>query len=136
MGVLGAFVFAAQMVSFAIPGTGSSGHLGGGLLLAILIGPSAAFPVMVSVPAVQALFFGDGGLLALGCNILNLGFFTSFVAFPSCTARWQGRARLAGALPPRRSRPAWSGFNWARSASSSRRCSPAGRSSRRPRSSC
>ncbi len=82
MGVLGAFVFAAQMVNFTIPGTGSSGHLGGGLLLAILLGPPAAFLVMVSVLTVQALFFADGGLLALGCNIFNLGFFPSFVAFP------------------------------------------------------
>ena len=49
MGVLGAFVFAAQMINFAIPGTGSSGHLAGGLLLAILVGPHAAVLVMASV---------------------------------------------------------------------------------------
>ncbi len=79
MGVLGAFVFAAQMVTFAVPGTGSSGHLAGGLLLAILLGPSAAFLVMASVLTVQALFFADGGLLALGCNVFNLGFWPSFV---------------------------------------------------------
>lgn len=82
MGVLGAFVFAAQMVNFTIPGTGSSGHLGGGLLLAILLGPEAAFLVIASVLSVQALFFADGGLLALGCNIFNLGFFPAFVAYP------------------------------------------------------
>ena len=82
MGVAGAFVFAAQMLNFAIPGTGSSGHLGGALLLAILLGPEAAFLVMASVLAVQALFFADGGLLALGCNIFNLGFFPAFVAYP------------------------------------------------------
>ena len=82
MGVLGAFVFAAQMVNFAIPGTGSSGHLGGGLLLAILLGPWAAFLVMASVLTVQALFFADGGLLALGANLFNLGFFPCFVAYP------------------------------------------------------
>jgi cobalt/nickel transport system permease protein len=82
MGVLGAFLFAAQMINFAIPGTGSSGHLGGGLLLAILLGPHAAFLVMASVLVVQALFFADGGLLALGCNIFNLGFFPAFVAYP------------------------------------------------------
>jgi cobalt/nickel transport system permease protein len=81
MGVLGAFLFAAQMINFAIPGTGSSGHLGGGLLLAILLGPHAAFLVMASVLAVQALFFADGGLLALGCNVFNLGFFPAFVAY-------------------------------------------------------
>ncbi len=82
MGVLGAFLFAAQMINFSIPGTGSSGHLGGGLLLAILVGPHAAFLVMASVLIVQALFFADGGLLALGCNIFNLGFFAAFVAYP------------------------------------------------------
>lgn len=82
MGVLGAFVFAAQMVNFAIPGTGSSGHIGGGLLLAILLGPYAAFTVLASVLTVQALLFADGGLLALGANIFNLGFFPCFVAYP------------------------------------------------------
>ena len=82
MGVLGAFIFAAQMINFTIPGTGSSGHLGGGLLLAILIGPHAAFLTLSSVLTIQALFFADGGLLALGCNIFNLGFFPCFIAFP------------------------------------------------------
>lgn len=80
MGVLGAFIFASQMINFTIPGTGSSGHLGGGLILAILLGPYAAFLVMASVLGVQALFFADGGLLALGANIFNLGFFPCFVA--------------------------------------------------------
>jgi len=82
MGVLGAFVFAAQMINFSIPGTGSSGHLGGGLLLAILLGPQAAFLTIAAVLTVQALFFADGGLLALGCNIFNLGFFPCFIAYP------------------------------------------------------
>src|SRR5512138_2943361 len=82
MGVLGAFLFAAQMINFSIPGTGSSGHLGGGLLLAVLLGPHAAFLVMASVVAVQALLFGDGGLLALGCNAVNLGLLPAFVALP------------------------------------------------------
>lgn len=82
MGVLGAFVFAAQMINFTIPGTGSSGHLGGGLLLAALLGPHAAFLVLASVLTVQAFFFADGGLLALGCNIFNLGFFPAFAAYP------------------------------------------------------
>lgn len=80
MGVLGAFVFAAQMINFAIPATGSSGHLGGGLLLAILLGPHAAFIVIASVLTVQALFFADGGLLALGANMFNLGVLPCFVA--------------------------------------------------------
>ncbi|MCX5874944.1 MAG: energy-coupling factor ABC transporter permease [Deltaproteobacteria bacterium] len=82
MGVLGAFLFAAQMINFTIPGTGSSGHLGGGLLLAVLLGPAAAFITIASVLVVQALFFADGGLLALGCNIFNLGFFPAFLAYP------------------------------------------------------
>jgi cobalt/nickel transport system permease protein len=82
MGVLGAFIFASQMINFSIPATGSSGHLGGGMILAILLGPYAAFLVMASVLVVQALFFADGGLLALGCNIFNLGFFPCFVAYP------------------------------------------------------
>jgi ABC-type Co2+ transport system, permease component len=82
MGVLGAFIFAAQMINFSIPGTGSSGHLGGGMILAVLLGPYAAFLVMASVLIVQALFFADGGLLALGCNIFNLGFFPCFIAYP------------------------------------------------------
>lgn len=82
MGVLGAFIFAVQMINFSIPATGSSGHLGGGMILSILLGPWAAFLVMASVLVVQALFFADGGLLALGCNIFNLGFFSCFIAFP------------------------------------------------------
>ncbi len=82
MGVLGAFIFTAQMINFSIPATGSSGHLGGGLILTALLGPYAAFLVMASVLTVQALFFADGGLLALGCNIFNLGFFPAFVAYP------------------------------------------------------
>ncbi|QUI22273.1 PDGLE domain-containing protein [Vallitalea pronyensis] len=82
MGVMGAFLFAAQMINFAIPGTGSSGHIGGGILLAIILGPSAGFLTLASVLLIQALFFADGGLLAFGCNLINLGFFTCFVAYP------------------------------------------------------
>jgi cobalt/nickel transport system permease protein len=92
MGVLGAFVFAAQMVNFAIPGTGSSGHLAGGTLLALLLGPSAAFVVLASVLTVQALFFADGGLLALGCNLFNMGFWPAFVGLAL-------HRRVARALP-------------------------------------
>jgi len=101
MGVLGAFIFAAQMINFTIPGTGSSGHLGGGLLLAILLGPQAAFLTIASVLVVQAIFFADGGLLALGCNIFNLGFFPAFIAYPfiykKIAGAQLGRLRLAGA---------------------------------------
>ncbi|TLM65480.1 MAG: cobalamin biosynthesis protein CbiM [Deltaproteobacteria bacterium] len=98
MGVLGAFVFAAQMINFTIPATGSSGHLGGGLLLAILLGPHAAFLTIASVLFIQALFFADGGLLALGCNIFNLGVFPAFLAYPlvyrPLAGRHPGQARL------------------------------------------
>lgn len=82
MGVLGAFVFAAQMINFTIPGTGSSGHIGGGVLLAILLGPHAAFLTIASILTVQSLFFADGGLLALGCNIFNMGFIPCYLAYP------------------------------------------------------
>lgn len=98
MGVMGAFLFAAQMINFSIPATGSSGHLGGGLLLTILLGPCAAFLTIASVLVVQALFFADGGLLALGCNIFNMGFFPAFVVFPLVYKKFIGtnpsRARL------------------------------------------
>jgi cobalt/nickel transport system permease protein len=82
MGVLGAFIFAGQMINFTIPMTGSSGHIGGGMLLAILLGPYAAFLVIASVLVVQALFFADGGLLALGANIWNLGIYPCFIGYP------------------------------------------------------
>jgi cobalt/nickel transport system permease protein len=96
MGVLAAFIFAAQMINFTIPATGSSGHLGGGLLLAILLGPHAAFLAIASVLFIQALFFADGGLLALGCNIFNLGVFPAFVAYPMVYRKLAGRAPTQG----------------------------------------
>ncbi len=79
MGVMGAFVFAAQMINFTIPGTGSSGHLCGGMLLSALLGPSAGFLTMIGVLLIQCLLFADGGLLALGCNIWNMAFYGCFV---------------------------------------------------------
>ncbi len=82
MGVMGAFIFAAQMINFTIPGTGSSGHIGGGILLAALLGPYQALLTITSVLLIQALFFADGGLLALGCNVFNLGIIPCFVAYP------------------------------------------------------
>lgn len=77
-GGFGAFVFAAQMINFTIPATGSSGHIGGGMLLAALLGPYAGFLAMASILLIQALFFGDGGLLAYGCNVFNMGFLYLF----------------------------------------------------------
>jgi cobalt/nickel transport system permease protein len=101
MGVLGAFLFAAQMINFTIPATGSSGHLGGGLLLSILLGPYAAFLTISSVLMVQALFFADGGLLALGCNIFNMGFIPAFLVYPlvykKIAGPAPGRTRLVAA---------------------------------------
>ncbi len=91
MGVMGAFIFAAQMINFSIPGTGSSGHLVGGLMLAILLGPYAAFLVIASVLTIQSFFFADGGLLALGCNIFNMGFLSVFVAYPLYRVMVKGR---------------------------------------------
>ncbi len=82
MGVLGAFVFAAQLINFTIPGTGSSGHLIGGILLATLLGPWAAAVTLTAVLLLQCLLFADGGLLALGCNIFNMALLSTLVAYP------------------------------------------------------
>lgn len=79
MGVMGAFVFAAQMINFTIPGTGSSGHLCGGLLLSAVLGPYAGFLAMIGVLLIQCLLFADGGLLALGCNVWNMAFYDCFI---------------------------------------------------------
>lgn len=79
MGVMGAFVFAAQMINFTIPGTGSSGHLCGGMLLTAMLGPWAGFLTMIGILLIQCLIFADGGLLALGCNIWNMAFYSCFI---------------------------------------------------------
>src|SRR6202142_2234308 len=71
LGVMGAFVFAAQMINFPV-GVGTTGHLVGGALLAITLGPAAAGVVMAAIIAIQALVFQDGGILALGANITNM----------------------------------------------------------------
>lgn len=81
MGVMGAFVFAAQMINFSIPGTGSSGHVVGGVLLAAVLGPWAAFITLTSVLVIQCLVFADGGLLALGCNIINMATTSTLLAY-------------------------------------------------------
>ena len=69
--VMGAFIFAAQMINFPV-GLGASGHLLGGALLATLLGPTSAILVMTSVIVLQALLFQDGGVLALGANVFNM----------------------------------------------------------------
>lgn len=79
MGVMGAFVFATQMINFTIPGTGSSGHLCGGMLLSSILGPFAGFLTMIGVLLIQCLLFADGGILALGANVWNMAFYGCFI---------------------------------------------------------
>lgn len=82
MGILGAFVFAGQMVNFQLPGMpGTSGHMVGAVLLAIVLGPHLAAIVMSSVVIVQCLIFQDGGLLALGCNIINMALVPCYLGY-------------------------------------------------------
>jgi cobalt/nickel transport system permease protein len=80
MGIMAAFIFAGQMINFAIPG-GTSGHLLGGTLAAITLGPWAGMLVMACVIGVQALLFQDGGLLVLGANVLNMGLVTALIGY-------------------------------------------------------
>lgn len=82
MGILGAFVFAAQMVNFQLPAMpGTSGHMVGAVLLAIILGPHAGAIVISSVVIIQCLIFQDGGLLALGCNIINMALVPSYLGY-------------------------------------------------------
>jgi len=80
IGVMAAFIFAAQMMNFPVAG-GTSGHLLGATLAAILLGPWAAIIVMATVVGVQALIFQDGGLAALGANVFNMGVVAVFVGY-------------------------------------------------------
>jgi len=80
MGVMAAFIFAAQMMNFPVAG-GTSGHLLGGALAAILLGPWAAIIIMTAVVGVQALVFQDGGLAALGANVFNMGVVTALLGY-------------------------------------------------------
>ena len=80
MGVLAAFIFAAQMLNFPVAG-GTSGHLIGAALAAILLGPWASVLIMSCVLIAQCLIFQDGGLLALGANIFNMGIVASFSGY-------------------------------------------------------
>ena len=80
MGMMAAFIFAAQMINFPIAG-GTSGHLLGGALAAITLGPWAGMLVMTAVIGVQGLLLQDGGLLVMGANILNMGLLTSSVGY-------------------------------------------------------
>ncbi len=80
MGIMAAFIFAAQMINFPVAG-GTSGHLLGGVLAAVTLGPWAGILVMTAVIAVQALLFQDGGLLVMGANILNMGLITALIGY-------------------------------------------------------
>ena len=82
MGVMAALIFAGQMINFTIPVTGSSGHIGGGILLAAMLGEGPGVLAIAAVLLIQAFFFADGGLLALGCNIFNMGFWPCLVVYP------------------------------------------------------
>jgi cobalt/nickel transport system permease protein len=102
MGVLAAFIFAGQMINFPVAG-GTSGHLLGGTLAAVLIGPWAAILAMTAVVGVQALIFQDGGLAALGVNIFNMGIVTSLLGYTiymlvSALGRSKPAFRMAGAF--------------------------------------
>jgi len=80
MGIMAAFIFAAQMLNFPVAG-GTSGHFLGGALAAIVLGPWAAILVMTAVIGLQALLFQDGGLLVMGANIFNMGVLTAMIGF-------------------------------------------------------
>ena len=108
MAVSAALVFAGQMINYSIPGTGSSGHICGGMLLSALLGPYAGFLSMIVILAIQCLFFADGGLMALGANIWNMAFYGCFVGYfliwrPIMHSDWFGagnrrqRARITAA---------------------------------------
>jgi cobalt/nickel transport system permease protein len=102
LGVMGAFVFAAQMINFPV-GVGTSGHLVGGALLACTLGPAAASVVMTAILAIQALVFQDGGILALGANVFNMAIAGVFAGYLPYYLWGRGRTRRtaifsAGAL--------------------------------------
>jgi ABC-type Co2+ transport system permease subunit len=107
MGILAAFIFAAQAINFPVA-AGSSGHLVGGALAAVVMGPWAATLIMTAVIAVQGLLFQDGGLLVMGWNILNMGVFAAFTGYAAYTLvfGWCERAArpTGGVLPPDGSR--------------------------------
>ena len=102
MAVASALVFAGQMINYTIPGTGSSGHLCGGMLLSAVLGPQAGFLSMVVILAIQCLFFADGGLMALGANCWNMAFYGCFVGYyliwrPIMQGKWFGN-RIRGKI--------------------------------------
>ncbi len=100
LGVMGAFVFAAQMINFPV-GVGTSGHLVGASLLAIVLGPAAAAMVMTAIVAIQALVFQDGGIIALGANVFNMavvGVLAGYLPFRYAGPSWRSAAIFAGGV--------------------------------------
>ena len=100
MAVTAALVFAGQMINYTIPGTGSSGHMCGGMMLSALLGPQAGFLSMIVILAIQCLFFADGGLMALGANVWNMAFYGCFVGYyliwrPIVQSHWFGEGKSA-----------------------------------------
>ena len=100
MAVTAALVFAGQMINYTIPGTGSSGHMCGGMMLSALLGPQAGFLSMIVILAIQCLFFADGGLMALGANKWNMAFYGCFVGYyliwrPIMQSHWFGEGKSA-----------------------------------------
>jgi cobalt/nickel transport system permease protein len=99
LGVMGAFVFAAQLINFPV-GAGTTGHLLGGALLAMTLGPASAGVVMTVILAIQALVFQDGGVLALGANITNmalLGVLAGYLPFSLWgSTSWRRTSIFAG----------------------------------------
>ena len=88
------------MINYTIPGTGSSGHMCGGMLLSALLGPHAGFLSMIVILAIQCLFFADGGLMALGANVWNMAFYGCFVGYyliwrPIMQSKWFGEGKQA-----------------------------------------
>lgn len=103
MAVMAALVFAGQMINYTIPGTGSSGHMCGGMLLTAMLGPFAGFLSMIAVLAIQCLFFADGGLMALGANVWNMAFYGCFVGYfliyrPIMKSKLGGNSPKAGRI--------------------------------------
>jgi cobalt/nickel transport system permease protein len=98
LGVMGAFVFAAQMINFPV-GLGTSGHLVGGALMAIVLGPSAACVVMTAILAMQAFVFQDGGITALGANVINMaivGVLAGYLPYRMFGSAWRRTAIFTG----------------------------------------
>ncbi len=98
-GLVAVFVFAAQMINFPV-GAGTSGHLMGAALAVILVGPYAGVLAITVVLLVQALFFADGGLIALGLNIVNLAIIPALLVWPlfRMLTRWLGDSRAVVAI--------------------------------------